>query len=366
VIRRSLAATGALLLAAALSSAAPVSVPPSPDRELVVGVYEAPPWAMKGQDGEWSGLTVDLWKALAADLKLPYRFVEGSLSGVLEAVSRGRMDVAAGPFAATIEREQLLDFTHTYVVSGVGIAIRRQGDQDRWLSVVEALSKPTALWLYAGVAVLLFLAGATLWLLERRHNAMFGGSTAQGLGSGFWWAGVTTVGVGYGDKVPITFWGRLMALLWMFISLILVTSLTAFVAARLAVAELGEVRGVTNLRNAVSAGIEGSVSTDFLRREKLPHRLYATAPKAIEALLAGDVKAVVYNGPVLRYYAEHDPGKRIEVLPGILEAMPYAFPVPDGSPLRGPLNTALRREMAESHWRDLKDKYLGAESAGGP
>lgn len=366
MIRRTAAAAGAFLLAAALLPGTPASVTPVPVRELVVGVYEAPPWAMKGEGGEWTGLTVDLWKALAADLKLPYRFVEGSLGGVLEAVSQGRMDLAAGPFAATIEREQLLDFTHTYVVSGVGIAVRRHGDEDRWLAVLEALSTPTAFRLYAGVAILLFLAGAALWLLERRRNAMFGGSTAQGLGSGFWWAGVTTVGVGYGDKVPITFWGRLMALLWMFISLILVTSLTAFVAARLAVAELGEVRGVTNLRNAVSAGIEGSVSTDFLRREKLPHRLYATAPKAIEALLAGDVKAVVYNGPVLRYYAEHDPGKRIEVLPGILEAMPYAFPLPDGSPLRGPLNAALRREMAEAHWRDLRDRYLGDQAEAGP
>jgi polar amino acid transport system substrate-binding protein len=214
--------------------------------------------------------------------------------------------------------------------------------------------------------VLLFLAGAALWLLERRRNAMFGGSTARGLGSGFWWAGVTTVGVGYGDKVPITFWGRLIALLWMFISLILLTSLTAFVAARLAVAELGEIHGVASLRNAVSAGVEGSAATDFLRREKIRHRLYATGPEAIAALLAGDVRAVVYNGPVLRYYADRDPEQRIEILPGSLEAMSYAFPMPDGSPLRGPLNSALRREMAEAHWRDLKDKYLGGQIDGGP
>ena len=247
-----------LLLAAWLPAAASADSTPTapPAGQLVVGVYEAPPWAMKGDDGEWHGLTVDLWKALAADLDLPYRFVHAAPNDILDAVSEGRMDAAAGPFAATIEREQLLDFTHAYVVSGVGIAVRRRADHDRWLAIVEALSTPTALRLYAAVVVLLFLAGTTLWLLERRRNAMFGGSAAQGLGSGFWWAGVTTVGVGYGDKVPITFWGRLTALLWMFISLILITALTAFVAARLAVAELGEIRGVSSLRNAVSAGIE--------------------------------------------------------------------------------------------------------------
>jgi polar amino acid transport system substrate-binding protein len=340
------------------AAASAASTPIPPGRELVVGVYEAPPWAMKGQGGEWRGLTVDLWKELAADLGLEYRFVEAAPNLILDAVSQGRMDLSAGPSAATIQLEQLMDFTHAYIVSGVGVAVRRRGDQDRWLAVVEALSTPTALRLYAGVAVLMFLAGAALWLLERRRNAMFGGSAAQGLGSGFWWAGVTTVGVGYGDKVPVTFGGRLTALLWMFISLILITSLTAFVAARLAVAELGEIRGVASLRNAVSAGIAGSAATDFLRREKLPHRLYVTGPEAITALLAGDVQAVVYNAPVLRYYAERDSGKRIEVLPVTLEAMSYAFPLPDGSPLRGPLNAALRRVMAEAHWRDLQDQYL--------
>ncbi len=354
------------MLAALLPVNAGAAMPPaSPVRELVVGVYEAPPWAMKARDGAWRGLTVDLWKELAADLRLPYRFVEAPPNAILDAVSQGRMDLSAGPFAATIEREQLLDFTHAYIVSGVGVAVRRRADEDRWLAVVEALSTPTALRLYVAVAVLMFLAGAALWLLERRRNAMFSGSTAQGLGSGFWWAGVTTVGVGYGDKVPITFWGRLMALLWMFISLILVTSLTAFVAARLALAELGEIRGVASLRNAVSAGVEGSAATDFLRRQKMPHRLYGSVPEALAALSAGDVEAVVYGAEVLRYDADRDPGRRIEVLPGTLEAMSYAFPLPDGSPLRGPVNAALRRVMAEAHWRDLKDKYLGGEVARG-
>ncbi len=45
--------------------------------------------------------------------------------------------------------------------------------------------------------------------------------------------------------------------------------------------------------------------------------------------------------------------------------MSYAFPLPDGSPLRGQLNAALRREMAEAHWRDLKDQYLGGETERG-
>lgn len=237
----------------------------------------------------------------------------------------------------------------------MSIAVLRSSQKDRWLAVLEALSTPTALRLYLVVLAATFLAGAALWLLERKRNPMFAGRPLQGVGSGFWWAGVTTVAVGYGDKVPITFWGRLMALFWMFVSLVLITALTAFVTARLAVAEIGRVQGASSLRDSVVGGVEGSASTDWLRREDVPHRLYPTAAAALAAQAT------------LRYYAARDPDRRYEVIPGALEAQKYAFPLRDGSPLRDPINTRLRRVLAESHWRDLRDRYLSeaAEGAAG-
>jgi polar amino acid transport system substrate-binding protein len=322
---------------------------------------------MKGPDGQWRGLTVDLWNEVAGNLGLSSRFVEQPPDKILEGIAQGTLDTAAGPFASTMERQELLDFTHDYLSTGVSIAVLRSSQKDRWLAVLEALSTPTALRLYLVVVAATFLAGAALWLLERKRNPMFAGRPLQGVGSGFWWAGVTTVAVGYGDKVPITFWGRLVALFWMFVSLVLITALTAFVTARLAVAEIGRVQGASSLRDSVVGGVEGSASTDWLRREDVPHRLYPTAAAALAALERGDVKAVVYGQATLRYYAARDPDRRYEVIPGALEAQKYAFPLRDGSPLRDPINTRLRRVLAESHWRDLRDRYLSeaAEGAAG-
>ena len=194
---------------------------------------------------------------------------------------------------------------------------------------------------------------------------MFAGRPLQGIGSGFWWAGVTTVGVGYGDKVPITFWGRLVALFWMFISLVLITALTAFVTAKLALGEFGRVQGPASLHNARVGSVEGSAGNDLLRREGVSPRLYPSPSAAIGALLSGEVTAVVYGSVVLRYYADRDPSQRIQVLPGTLEALSFAFPLPDGSPLRARINTALRRILAESHWRDVRTRYLAARVPAG-
>jgi len=352
-----------LLGAFARAAAAQTAV--DPGRELAVGIFEAPPWAMKDAMGQWRGLTVDLWKDLATDLHYSYRFVEGAPDAILDQITQGTLDTAAAPYAATVEREREVDFSHGYAVAGIGIAILRVREKDRWLAVVEALSTPTALKLYAGIVALVFLAGAALWMLERRRNAMFAGRALQGIGSGFWWAGVTTVGVGYGDKVPITFWGRLVGLFWMFVSLILITSFTAFVTTKLALFDVARIQGPGALRHVVVGTVEGSASVDLLRREDLAHRVYPTVPAAMQALLAGDVKAVVYGSVVLRYYADRDAERRIEVLPGHIEAFNFAFPLKDRSPLREPLNGALGRVLNESHWNDLKDRYLGRDAAAG-
>ena len=40
-----------------------LAAPPEfPNRELVVGTKEAPPFAMKAPDGSWTGLSIDLWR----------------------------------------------------------------------------------------------------------------------------------------------------------------------------------------------------------------------------------------------------------------------------------------------------------------
>ena len=252
-----------------------------------------------------------------------------------------------------------MDFSHGYAVSGVSIAVLRMRPEDRWLTVVESLSTPTALRLYAGVVFLVFLAGVAMWLLERRRNAMFAGRPAQGIGSGVWWAGVTTVAVGYGDKVPITFWGRAVAMFWMFVSLILVTALTAFTAAKLALAEVGQVQGPASLHSARVGTVEGSAGTSLLQREGISARIYPDGASGIEGLVSGEINALVYGSDVLRYYADREHRRHIQILPGTLEVLTFAFPLTDDSPLRPKLNAALRRVLNETHWQDVQERYLG-------
>jgi len=43
-------------------------------QKIIAGVMEMPAYAMKGDDGSWSVITVDLWKVIARITDLDYEF----------------------------------------------------------------------------------------------------------------------------------------------------------------------------------------------------------------------------------------------------------------------------------------------------
>jgi polar amino acid transport system substrate-binding protein len=58
------------------------------DRELVLGLRVAPPFVMKTPDGIWTGISVELWRHLAEQLSLRYRFEETTQEGLLKGLRR--------------------------------------------------------------------------------------------------------------------------------------------------------------------------------------------------------------------------------------------------------------------------------------
>jgi ABC-type amino acid transport substrate-binding protein len=73
---------------------------------LIVGTKEAPPFSMKTSDGQWTGLSIDLWRQIAADLNFRFEFRELALKQLLDGVTDGSLDAAVAAFTITPEREK--------------------------------------------------------------------------------------------------------------------------------------------------------------------------------------------------------------------------------------------------------------------
>src|SRR5262249_31998546 len=212
--------------------------PTSSAQKLIVGVKEAPPFAIKQADNTWSGLSIELWQAIAMDLQLSYTWRELDLSGLLQGVADGSLDVGVAALTITPERERLVDFTQPFYITGLGIAVPAQPSRGRFAIVRRVFSRPF-LGIVTFLGGMLLGVGTLIWLCEHWHNPQqFGGGVLHGLRAGVWWAAATMTTVGYGDKTPTTMAGQVVGLLWMFISLIVMAGLIASLTAALTVAEL--------------------------------------------------------------------------------------------------------------------------------
>lgn len=336
---------------------------PAAGTRLVVGVKEAPPFAiLDPATGVWSGLSVELWREVAADLGVAYELRQSDLQGLLDGVADGSFDVGVGALTVTAERERRMDFSHPFFSSGLGIAVaaKPRGGALAWL---RGIVSPRLFKVIGALVLVLAAAGVLVWLFERRANREeFGRGPLAGIGHAFWWSAVTMTTVGYGDKAPRTLGGRLVALVWMFASVIMISGFTAAIASSLTVARLElPVDGPEDLPRVVVATVPGSTSAAYLDAHDIRRRELPDLAAALATVAAGDPVAVVYDRPILRYLVRRDYPDRLQVLPQTFDPQSYAFALPPASPLREPLNRALLARLAAPEWRSRVERYLGEE-----
>ena len=343
-------ARAALPAAARSAAAAP--------RTLVVGVKNAPPFVI-GADGHYRGLSIDLWQEAAADHGWKYTYKAYDLNGLLKAVQQGKVDVALGAITATAAREKRMDFAHPITSSGLGVAVRDEGGSG-WLAVARALVSPAFLSVIGTLVLLLLVVGLLVWAFERKRNPeQFGGSGAQGIFSGFWWAMVTMTTVGYGDTAPRTVPGRILGMAWMLAALMVVSFFTASITSALTVGQLSNrITSADDLGHVRVASVAGSTSGQWLKRNHDSYIHAASLKAALDMLADGKVDAVVYDAPLLRWQIHRNFGG-LRVLPLRLERQDYAFALPNGSPLREALDTSLLQRINAPDWPQRLKKFFG-------
>jgi len=327
---------------------------------LLVGTKVAPPFSLQGPDGTWRGLSIELWEAAAAELDVAYAYRELPLEELLAGVEEGSLDVAVAALTINPEREARLDFSHPFHISGLGIAVAA-GEGQGLLAALRGFLSTAFLQALGALVLVLLLAGALLWLFERKKNAeQFGGSPVSGLGSAFWWSAVTMTTVGYGDKAPTTVGGRLVALVWMFASIIIISGFTAAIASSLTVERLeSRIQGPEDLPAVRVGSLDGTTSAAYLENRGIVFRDHDTVEGAMEALARGELDAVVYDAPILQHLARDRFQGDVRVLGSTFQRQDYGIAMPTGSPLRDPLNRALLEKLRSPWWPELVARYLG-------
>lgn len=338
---------------------ADAAAPPAP---IVVGTKAAPPFAMQDEAGAWTGLSVELWQAIAASLGRISEFkVYDNTDALVEAAAKGEIDAGVAATSITAEREKIVDFSHPFYQSGLAIAVSTQGGSGLF-DIFKALVSPAFLTTVGTLLALLLVIGALMWVVERKQNwDQFNREAGPGIGDGFWWSAVTMTTVGYGDKAPITLLGRIIAVIWMFAALILTAVFTAQLASSLTVDKIsGPVSGIADLPRARVGIVAKSATKEYFAQRKIQTIAMDTVAEGLEALNEGSIDAFVHDEPILKYEISNAYQGRLDVLPQVFNAQDYAIVLPVRSPNREAINQALLAVMGSNTWTSAREKYFGA------
>jgi ABC-type amino acid transport substrate-binding protein len=312
---------------------------------------------MKNPDGQWTGISIELWRHLMDELNLEYEFRELSLDQMLSGLEAGELDAAVAAISVTAERHQRVEFCHPHFSTGLGIAVSTNSHLSNWTLLRRVVSARMLL-VVAGMLAIVVVCGLLFWLFERKHPESVISGKRQGIGMGVWWS--TILLLGHKGVVPMSLWSRLLAACAMLASIMLLSILTGVIASVLTVRQLETgIEHPTDLRHVRTVTVASSTSAEYLRRRRISFKTRATAQEALEAIVDRDADAVVYDQAMLKYLANSSFFETVHVLPVAFNTQEYAIALRPGSPLRKPINEALLKFRASDSWDVMLYRYLG-------
>eukprot|EP00966_Prymnesium_polylepis_P077868 1805029-Prymnesium_polylepis.1 len=211
-----------------------------------------------------------------------------------------------------------------------------------------------------------------MWLAERKNNPNhFPSVYVEGIDDGVWWAMVTAATVGYGDVVPITPQGRLIAMIYFIVSIPMFAILLGHISESFVKTRASESAHTTpselaGARVCGDADVLDSVLFSGVAIIKMP---VATMYECGELLKSGATDAVVYDTPMLLHWRSMDAWALRNKLE-IGHALSYppvgiAFLENAGDP-QETINAKLIDYITSEVYSPLIDRWFPARGVSGP
>jgi polar amino acid transport system substrate-binding protein len=281
-------------------------------------------------------------------------------------VKAGDADVGIAAISVTAARDKEFDFSQPMMDSGLQILVRGDGGgmPNPLTGLLKALFSKTAL-IWLGIAALLVVIPAHIvWWLERRNPEGIippGENYYPGILHAAWWAAGTLAT--QGESMPRSWLARLFAILWMFVGIIFVAYYTAQLTASLTVEQIqGAINGPDDLPGKKVGTTKGSTSAAWLAEQRAQVVAFDTIGDAYTALKGKDVDAVVFDSPVLLYYANTDGKGRVQVVGSVFRKEDYGIVFPRNSAWRKRVDGALLAIREDGTYQTLHDKWFGTSN----
>lgn len=326
---------------------------------LLVGVAGNEPFVIRDNSAE-KGIAIEIWEDLAAKKRWDYTYRNfENVEDALKSLERGDIDVLVGPISITAQRLEHVSFSQPFYNSSLAI-LSRIDHLNFWQKMLPFFSMKLLMAVLVFL-VILAIVGTFIWLAERNHSPeQFPHKALPGIGSGMWLAIVTMSTTGYGDKAPVTLPGRIIAGIWMVVSIIFATSMVAGIASTLTLSSLNKttIINIEQLSGRKAATIVYSPSEVFLKEHKVQVVNVNNVDEAVQVLRDKKVAAVVYDRPQLLYYLKNHKKESLNIAKAEYYKQGYGFAFPIHSPLVYEANRALLELKENQEIERIIEYYL--------
>lgn len=347
---------------------------PNNGRQLKIGVpnrvsYREFVSQVEGTD-MFKGYCIDVFTAALNLLPyaVPYKLIpfgdginNPSDTELVHLITTGVYDAAIGDIAIITNRTRIVDFTQPYVESGLVVVAKvRRLNSSAW-----AFLRPFTPMMWGVTAIFFLIVGAVVWILEHRINDEFRGPPKKQVVTILWFS-LSTLFFAHKENT-ISFLGRVVLILWLFVVLIINSSYTASLTSILTVQQLSSsIKGIETLISSKDpiGYPQGSYARNYLVEELGIHesRLvplnkpedYAKALK--DGPQGGGVAALVDE----RAYVDLFLSTRCEfsIVGQEFTKAGWGFAFPRDSPLAIDMSTAILKLSENGDLQRIHDKWL--------
>ena len=328
---------------------------------ITVGVAIFPPNVVESaQPGhDFEGFDIDLWEEIARTAGIEFVYRRAPFDQLLKEVAAGEADAGLAGISIRSQREEAMDFSYPYMDSGLRILSRRGGY--RLSSLWDVISGSGAFRWLGYLAVFLLLCAHLLYFAEKGSESI-SDQYFPGILEAAWCIFATMTTVGYGDVVPRQWSGRLVTVLVMVTGIALFGIVVAELSVGLTFSRMqSEINGPDDLRGRLVATVAGSTSIDVIERYGARVDPQETVDLGYAKLARGEVDAVVFDGPALRYYMKNRPSDEIVFAGGLFDEQSYGIAFPNNSPLREPVNVAILQLRENGLYQQIYEKWFGED-----
>ncbi|TNE52671.1 MAG: transporter substrate-binding domain-containing protein [Bacteroidetes bacterium] len=268
---------------------------------LLIGYKESPPF-VECIDGQVFGPGIWLWERTAEREQIPYKYVRRPLDSLLIGLETGSLDLVVSPLSINAKRAENIDFSFPYYVSYSSFVVKQKSSWGKAKSFIAAFFSLNFFKVLLALSVVILLFGLLEWFFERKANQQEFGGGIKGIWQGFWWSAVTMTTVGYGDKSPKTVGGRIVALIWMFTAIIIISGFTASITSSLTVNTIGsDHSSLDNLKKEKIGTIDNSSTELWLKDNRFQHlKTFDQIDLMLQSVQEEHVEAIAYDFPILK------------------------------------------------------------------